>query len=491
MKSDGLQKVILRLYEQGLSSRQISNQLVGQVSKTTINDWVKMCREFADENGGIHRKTKFPQGVMVWLGVCYDGVTRPVIIENGTINHQSVDYPTNSYYSPPSGESFLCSNIKSKGMTKCSDIPKLTQNNMTCTARFNFTVYSLSDQCVNWNQYYRLCKPSDTNPYNGGISFDNVLYAFITIFQKTPDRRPSVPRIQINSDDNNDDNLSYYSAFEHDLSPDVPDLIKDVRSSTQKIQSFVSSQNSVRKKNANEKAIANTKNMRPGRYKLFNLKLNRFIETNFFIGAIFVCICLNTLCLSIEYHGQPHLMTQILEYINFGFAVIFLLEMILKLIAMGMFQYIKDPANIFDGLIAIISLTEIYQSNISALRAFRMLRIFRLISFLPGIKRQIAIMVKTINDVAVFFLFLMLFIFMFGVLGSHLFGGHFSAVSGYSVDNRTNIEIKCHCCQCKEFEFYRNQSNIIGDIQVMRSSIKNASHIKINVFFSAPTLLSV
>ncbi|CAF4597826.1 unnamed protein product, partial [Didymodactylos carnosus] len=45
-------------------------------------------REQADENGGIHRKTKFPQGVMVWLRVCYDGVTRPVIIGNGTINHQ-------------------------------------------------------------------------------------------------------------------------------------------------------------------------------------------------------------------------------------------------------------------------------------------------------------------------------------------------------------------------------------------------------------------
>ena len=46
------------------------------------------CREQADANGGIHRKTKFPQGVMVWLGACYDGVTRPVIIEKGTINHQ-------------------------------------------------------------------------------------------------------------------------------------------------------------------------------------------------------------------------------------------------------------------------------------------------------------------------------------------------------------------------------------------------------------------
>jgi hypothetical protein len=45
-------------------------------------------REQADESGGIHRKTKFPQGVMIWLGVCYDGVTRPVIIKESTINHQ-------------------------------------------------------------------------------------------------------------------------------------------------------------------------------------------------------------------------------------------------------------------------------------------------------------------------------------------------------------------------------------------------------------------
>ena len=215
MKSRDLQNVVLRLHDRGLSSRQISNQLAGEVSKTTINEWIKMCRESgelslhsppgpqrskrtkilvqkvkqhlvrsqkqkssrklakslnvsrttigrvikddlgfksyvkrvapkltdaqkqkrysfgiwarknirksmvrkilfsdekrfdidgvynrqndriyapnraqADEKGGVYRKTKFPQGVMVWLGVCYDGVTRPVIIENGSINHQ-------------------------------------------------------------------------------------------------------------------------------------------------------------------------------------------------------------------------------------------------------------------------------------------------------------------------------------------------------------------------------------------------------------------
>jgi len=36
----------------------------------------------------MHRKTKFSEGVLVWLGVGYNDVTRPVIIEKGTINHQ-------------------------------------------------------------------------------------------------------------------------------------------------------------------------------------------------------------------------------------------------------------------------------------------------------------------------------------------------------------------------------------------------------------------
>lgn len=49
--------------------------------------WVQN-REQADANSGIHRKTKFPQGAMIWLGVCYNGVTQPVIIENGMINHE-------------------------------------------------------------------------------------------------------------------------------------------------------------------------------------------------------------------------------------------------------------------------------------------------------------------------------------------------------------------------------------------------------------------
>ena len=50
MKNDDLQNVVPRLHEQGLSSRQISNQLAGQLSKTTVNERVKKYREFGELN---------------------------------------------------------------------------------------------------------------------------------------------------------------------------------------------------------------------------------------------------------------------------------------------------------------------------------------------------------------------------------------------------------------------------------------------------------
>jgi hypothetical protein len=47
-----------------------------------------VSREAADKQGGIHEKTKFPVKVMVWLGVCAEGLTVPVIMENGTMDSE-------------------------------------------------------------------------------------------------------------------------------------------------------------------------------------------------------------------------------------------------------------------------------------------------------------------------------------------------------------------------------------------------------------------
>jgi hypothetical protein len=44
-------------------------------------------RTEAEKNGAIQQKRKFPQKVMVWLGVCSRGVSPLVIFEKGTVDH--------------------------------------------------------------------------------------------------------------------------------------------------------------------------------------------------------------------------------------------------------------------------------------------------------------------------------------------------------------------------------------------------------------------
>lgn len=45
-------------------------------------------RKEADKKGGIKRLNKFPTKVMVWLGVCVEGLTTLVILDKGTLNHE-------------------------------------------------------------------------------------------------------------------------------------------------------------------------------------------------------------------------------------------------------------------------------------------------------------------------------------------------------------------------------------------------------------------
>jgi len=57
--------------------------------------------------------------------------------------------------------------------------------------------------------------------------------------------------------------------------------------------------------------------------------------------------------------------------------------MLLKLFGMGFKKYVNDGFNVFDGVIVIVSLIELFGSGekmgLSVLRAFRLMRIFKII----------------------------------------------------------------------------------------------------------------
>ena len=51
--------------------------------------------------------------------------------------------------------------------------------------------------------------------------------------------------------------------------------------------------------------------------------------------------------------------------------------------------------------------------GLSVLRTFRLLRILKLVRFMPALRYQLLIMLKTMDNVATFFSLLILFIFIF------------------------------------------------------------------------------
>ncbi|TSK62652.1 Voltage-dependent T-type calcium channel subunit alpha-1I [Bagarius yarrelli] len=147
----------------------------------------------------------------------------------------------------------------------------------------------------------------------------------------------------------------------------------------------------------------------------------------------------------IKLWGIPEELTNVLEICNIVFTSMFALEMILKLTAFGCFNYLRNPYNIFDGIIVIISVCEIVgqsDGGLSVLRTFRLLRVLKLVRFMPALRRQLVVLMKTMDNVATFCMLLMLFIFIFSILGMHIFGCKFSLKTdaGDTVPDRKNFD---------------------------------------------------
>ncbi|KAJ8785308.1 hypothetical protein J1605_007418 [Eschrichtius robustus] len=141
---------------------------------------------------------------------------------------------------------------------------------------------------------------------------------------------------------------------------------------------------------------------------------------------------------------QPEELTNALEISNIVFTSLFALEMLLKLLVYGPFGYIKNPYNIFDGVIVVISVWEIVGQQgggLSVLRTFRLMRVLKLVRFLPALQRQLVVLMKTMDNVATFCMLLMLFIFIFSILGMHLFGCKFASErDGDTLPDRKNFD---------------------------------------------------
>ncbi|XP_058695934.1 sodium channel protein type 2 subunit alpha-like isoform X1 [Poecile atricapillus] len=141
--------------------------------------------------------------------------------------------------------------------------------------------------------------------------------------------------------------------------------------------------------------------------------------------AVTVCIVINTLFMAMEHYPMTDHFYTVLTVGNLVFTGIFAAEMVLKIIAMHPFNYFQVGWNIFDSFIVILSLVELFLSNVdglSVLRSFRLLRVFKLAKSWPTLNMLIKIIGNSVGALGNLTLVLAIIVFIFAVVGMQLFG---------------------------------------------------------------------
>jgi len=152
-----------------------------------------------------------------------------------------------------------------------------------------------------------------------------------------------------------------------------------------------------------------------------------YVEKDPLFGIIvIILIILNTIFLALEHESQPESMTKILNIGNTVFTILFAVEMLIKLFALGVKGYVSDNFNIFDGVIVIVSMLEFVNINsnfITVLRAFRLLRIFKLVRKWKKLKQLLKTVIDSFSAIANLGLLMFLLLFIYALIGMQFFSG--------------------------------------------------------------------
>ncbi|XP_076464769.1 sodium channel protein para-like [Babylonia areolata] len=153
-----------------------------------------------------------------------------------------------------------------------------------------------------------------------------------------------------------------------------------------------------------------------------------FIMDAFVDLFITLCIVVNTLFMALDRHKPPPGQAVVAAAANELFTAIFAAEAFFKILAMAPSRYFKDGWNIFDFFIVALSLAELGFKGLpglSVLRAFRLLRVFKLAKSWPTLNMLISIVARTVSAIGNLVIVLGIVVFIFAVMGQQLFGDEY------------------------------------------------------------------
>ena len=166
----------------------------------------------------------------------------------------------------------------------------------------------------------------------------------------------------------------------------------------------------------------------------------KFVKSIFFEQLMTVCVLTNTIVLAFDRYGIPESEEKTLRDFNLAFTIIFMIELVLKLFGMGVHKYLSDSMNYLDGGVVLLSIVELSMGSgsntfsafrtVRIFRTFRVLRVARLLRALHSMQVIISVIGSSIENFVFIALLLIIFIFIYALLGMQLFGGRFEFYDG-------------------------------------------------------------
>jgi len=162
-------------------------------------------------------------------------------------------------------------------------------------------------------------------------------------------------------------------------------------------------------------------------------KARKICKSQWMFWLIVILVFLNTCVLATEHHNQPEWLDDFQEYTNLFFVCLFTFEMLLKMYALGLSGYMVSLFNRFDFIVVISSILEFILVNqeimpplgMSVLRCIRLLRAFKVTRYWASMGNLVKSLVNSIASINALLVLLILFIFIFALLGMQIFGGRF------------------------------------------------------------------
>lgn len=161
-----------------------------------------------------------------------------------------------------------------------------------------------------------------------------------------------------------------------------------------------------------------------------------FIKLSIFENFLTLAVLLNTISMAMDSYSIEPETQNVLTQLNNVFTWIFIVEMCLRLLAVGVKKYLSDKMSVLDGSVVMLSIIEMVAEaaggsggasslqafrTVRVFRTFRILRVTRLLRALRSMQVIVGVIGRSFMDFFYIACLMFLFVFIYTLLGRQIF----------------------------------------------------------------------